>query len=80
MDKETSLFFPCIRVRRGFKLKVVAVLLVIAMFMERYCFFMSVYKTKFFGYILILLVSFANVLMQAYQSAIRKDKHKRMLH
>lgn len=80
MDKETSLFFPCIRVKRGFKLKVVTALLVLAVLMERFTFFVSVYRTKFFGYLLILFVIFLNMLLQAYQQAIRKDKHKRMLH
>lgn len=80
MDKETSLFCPCVRVKRGFKIKVVTALLVVAVFMERYCFFVSVYKTKYFGYLLILFVIFLNVILQALQSMIRKDKHKRMLH
>ena len=80
MDKETSLFCPCIRVKRGFKLKVVTGLLVLAVFMERYCFIVSVYKTKYFGYLLILFVIFLNVILQAIQSMLRKDKHKRMLH
>ena len=57
MDKETSLFCPCLRVKRGFKLKVVTVILVLAVFAERYFFLVSVYKTKYFGYLLILLVS-----------------------
>jgi len=63
MEKETSLFFPCIRVKRGFKLKVVTVLLCLAMFTERYTFFVSVYRTKYFGYILILFVIFLNMLL-----------------
>jgi len=65
MDKETSLFCPCLRVRRGFKLKVVTAILVLAVFTERYCFYVSVYKTKFFGYLLILLVSLLNMIVQA---------------
>jgi hypothetical protein len=65
MDKETSLFCPCLRVRRGFKLQVVTAILVIAVFTERYCFYVSVYKTKFFGYLLILLVSLLNMIVQA---------------
>ncbi len=80
MDKETSLFCPCLRVKRGFKLKVVTAILVLAVFAERYCFFVSVYKTKYFGYLLILIVSLLNMLVQAIQSNIRKDKNKRMLH
>jgi 1,4-dihydroxy-2-naphthoate octaprenyltransferase len=62
------------------KLKVVTVLLFVAMFMERYTFIVSVYKTKYFGYLLILFVILMNVMFQAIQSVIRKDKHKRMLH
>ncbi len=80
MDKETSLFCPCIRVKRSFKLKVVTAILVLAVFAERYCFYVSVFKAKYFGYLLILLVSLLNMIMQAIQSNIRKDKHKRMLH
>jgi hypothetical protein len=80
MDKETSLFCPCLRVKRGFKLKVVTAILFLAVFGERYCFYVSIYKTKYFGYLLILLVSLFNMIMQAIQSNIRKDKHKRMLH
>ena len=63
MDKETSLFCPCLRVKRGFKLKVVTAILVLAVFAERYCFLVSVYKTKYFGYLLILLVSLLNVIV-----------------
>ncbi len=63
MDKETSLFCPCLRVKRGFKLKVVTAILVLAVFAERYCFIVSVYKAKYFGYLLILLVSLLNVIV-----------------
>lgn len=80
MEKETSLFCPWVRVKRGLKLKVVTIMLVLSVFMERYCFIVSVYKTKYFGYLLILFVIFLNMVLQAYQSMIRKDKHKRMLH
>jgi hypothetical protein len=80
MEKETSLFCPWIRVKRGLKMKIVTVILALAVFMERYCFIVSVYKTKYFGYMLILFVIFFNMLLQAIQSIIRKDKHKRMLH
>ena len=74
MEKETSLFCPCIRVKRGFKLKVVTALLVLAVFSERYCFFVSLYKTKYFGYLLILMVILLNVIMQSIQYSIRQDK------
>jgi hypothetical protein len=62
MEKETSLFCPWVRVKRGLKLKIVTALLVASMFMERYTFIVSVYKTKYFGYLLILCVILMNVL------------------
>ena len=71
MEKETSLFCPWVRVKRGFKLKIVTALLALSMFMERYTFIVSVYKTKYFGYLLILFVIFLNVILQAFQSMIR---------
>ena len=61
-------------------MKVVTVLLVIAMFLERYFFIVTVYKTKYFGYCLIMTVIFLNMIIQAIQAALRKDKHKRSLH
>jgi hypothetical protein len=80
MEKETSLFCPWVRVKRGLKMKIVTCLLVLSVFVERYCFLVSVYKTKYFGYLLILFVIFLNVIFQSFQACIRKDKHKRMLH
>lgn len=63
MEKETSLFCPWVRVKRGLKMKVVTAILVVAVFMERYCFIVSVYKTKYFGYLLILFVIFLNTIL-----------------
>lgn len=80
MEKETSLFCPWVRVKRGFKMKVVTGLLVVSVFTERYCFVVQVYKTKYFGYLLILFVIFLNMIFQSLQASIRKDKQKRMLH
>ena len=74
MEKDTSLFCPWVRVKRGFKLKIVTALLVLAVFFERYTFIVSVYKTKYFGYLLILFVILFNALFQVIQSNIRKDK------
>ena len=80
MEKETSLFCPWVRVKRGLKMKVVTGLLVVSVFTERYCFLVQVYKTKYFGYLLILFVIFLNMIFQSVQASIRKDKQKRMLH
>jgi hypothetical protein len=62
MEKIDSLFCRCVKVKRGLKLKIVTAILGIAVFMERYTFIISVYKTKYFGYMLILLVILLNVI------------------
>jgi len=56
LEQETTLFFRCIKVKRSTKIKFIVALLVMAAVMERYCFLTTVYKTKYFGYFLILIV------------------------
>ena len=36
------------------------VLMAFALFLERYCFILAVYKTKYYGYVLILIVIAVN--------------------
>jgi hypothetical protein len=59
---------------------IVTVLLIIALFAERYCFIVSVYKTKYFGYVLILIVISLNTVFNFLNAKLRKKKHKRSLH
>ena len=80
-DKLTSLFCPCLpKVKRSFKLRIVTLLLVMALGFERYCFIVVVYKTEYFGYMLIMMVILLNMMFQWVNMRIRKDKHKRRLH
>jgi len=65
--------------RRLTKIRVITALLVIALVMERYCFLTTVYKTKHFGYVLILIVillnsAFSGVL--AYTRRVKKREIK----
>lgn len=59
---------------------ILLVLLAIALFMERYCFVVAVYKTKNYGYVLVLTVIFFNSLFLFLISKLRKKKHKKRLH
>ena len=54
--------------------------LVIALFLERYCFVIAVYKTKNYGYVLILVVIFFNSIFLYLISRLRTKKHKKRLH
>jgi hypothetical protein len=62
------------------KLKIATVCLIIALIAERYCFLVSVYKTKYYGYVLILLVIFMNAIFNYFNARLRIKKHKRRLH
>ena len=54
-------------------------ILCIALFFERYCFAIIVYKTKNYGYILIVLVIFFNSIFLNVIMRLRKKKHIKRL-
>ena len=62
------------------KLMITTVLLIIALFAERYCFLVTVYKTEYFGYVLILIVILLNTIFNFCNARLRKKKNKRRLH
>ena len=53
--------------------------LVIALIFERYCFAVAVYKTKNYGYILILFVIAINTIFLNIIKRVRKKKHIKRL-
>jgi len=46
--------------RRTTLTALVTCFLVLALVMERFCFIVTVYKTRYYGYVLILIVIFLN--------------------
>jgi len=62
------------------KLLVATVLLVLAILVERFCFLVAVYKTKYYGYVVILIVIFFNSIFNYFNARLRNTKHKRRLH
>ena len=80
-DKKTSLFsLHWLQVKRSTKNQITTGLLVVALFLERYCFLVTVYKTKYFGYMTILTVIFFNTIFNAFIMKIRHHKHQRVFH
>ncbi len=48
--------------------------LVMSLLMERFCFIVTVYKTRFYGYVLILIVIALNCAFNFALTRIRKKK------
>ena len=55
-------------------------LLVLSLVMERYCFIVTVYKTKYYGYVLILIAILLNCVFNFVLSRLRRKKQKKRLH
>jgi len=60
-------------------IRILLAFLLIALFFERYCFAVAVYKTKNYGYILIILVIFFNSIFLNVIMRLRKKKHIKRL-
>ena len=54
--------------------------LVMSLFMERFCFIVTVYKTRYYGYVLILIVILLNCIFNFALTRMRKKKQKKRLH
>jgi len=54
--------------------------LILSLLMERFCFIVTVYKTKYYGYVLILIVIFLNCIFNFALTRLRVKKHKKRLH
>ena len=82
MDKNMTYFmFRSLKLKKTTMVRVMTLLLVVSLFMERYCFIVTVYKTKYYGYVLILIVIFLNCLFNFVLSMVRrKKKQKKRFH
>ena len=76
----TYFLFKPLKMRKQTLSILVSGLLVIALLMERFCFIVSVYKTKYYGYILILIVISLNCIFNCALTKIRKKKQRKRLH
>ena len=76
----TYFLFRPLRMRKHTLSILVSGLLVIALLMERFCFIVTVYKTRYYGYVLILIVISLNCIFNCALTKMRKKKHKKRLH
>ena len=60
--------------RRATLIKVTTFFLGLSIFLERYCFIITVYKTKYFGQVLIMLVIFFNTIFSYFITKMRRTK------
>ena len=72
--------FKSWRMRKKTLTMLVTLLLVISLIMERFCFIVTVYKTQYYGYTLILIVIFLNCIFNFVMMKLREQKHQRRLH
>ena len=80
LEEYTSFLLPFLRIKRSHKVVLIAAILVCALFLERYSFIVSVYKTKYYGYSVILIVIFLNTIFSGLLAIVRKKKKDRRLH
>lgn len=79
--EKTYLFFGgCLAFRESVYKKVLAVILAIMLFVERYCFLTMVYKTKCTNYCLLILVVFINTLLLLIGKCKRGQKVTNKMH
>jgi len=62
LDSLTWFMHRSIIVKRRTLILFATVCLVVSLFFERYCFIVTVYKTRFYGYVLILFIFALNML------------------
>ena len=79
-QKQTYFIFKSLPLSIKSYVHILLFILIIALFFERYCFVMAVYKTKNYGYVLVLVVIFFNSLFLFLISKLRTKKHKKRLH
>jgi MFS superfamily sulfate permease-like transporter len=76
----TYFMFRPLRLRKDTMVILMSVFLGLALFMERFCFVITVYKTKYYGYVLILIVIALNCIFNFVLSRLRREKTKKRLH
>ena len=76
----TYFLFKSWKMKRSTLTAVVTGFLILSLLMERFCFIVTVYKTKYYGYVLILIVIMLNCIFNFALTRLRKKKHKKRLH
>ena len=70
----TYFLFKPFKMQRSTLTAIVTFFLVLSLLMERFCFIVTVYKTKYYGYVLILIVIALNCVFNFAMTRLRKKK------
>ena len=57
-----------------------AAALALSLFIERFSFIVTLYKTEFHGYVVILAVCFLNAIFALVLSVVKRSRHKKRLY
>ena len=79
-NQTTYFLFRSWRLKKKNMIWLMTMFLVLSLLMERFCFIVTVYKTKYYGYVLILIVIALNCVFNFALTRMRKKKHKKRLH
>ena len=76
----TYFLFKPLKLRKSTLTLVVTGFLVLSLLIERFCFITTVYKTRYYGYVLIMIVILMNCIFNFALTRMRKKKQKKRLH
>ena len=79
-NQMTYFLFRSWRLRKSTMTVLVTAFLVLSLLTERFCFIVTVYKAKYYGYVLILIVIFLNCIFNLVLMRLRKVKQTKRLH
>ena len=74
LNQMTYFLFRPLKLRKHTLTLLVTALLTMSLFMERFCFIVTVYKTRYYGYVLILIVILLNCIFNFALTRMRKKK------
>ena len=81
LNPMTYFLIKSLRLRKNTLAIIVTGFLALALLMERMCFIVTVYKTRYYGYVLILIVILFNCIFNyALKRLTKKKKQRRRLH
>jgi len=79
-NQMTYFLFRSLRLKKKTMVILMTGFLILSLLMERFCFIVTVYKTRYYGYVLILIVIALNCIFNFALTRLRKKKHKKRLH
>jgi hypothetical protein len=76
----TFFVFRRLRMTRSNMIKCTTAALLVSIFLERYCFIVTVYKMKYYGYVLIMIVISLNCVFNLLLTKLRIKIQSKALH